>query len=163
MFRNLKPGAVGSYVLILHLETATRLAVGAMGTAHLPAGYYAYCGSAMGSGGLKARVGRHIRGNGPLFWHIDYLRSIARPVAVWARADRQRREHLWARALARWPRANQPFAGFGASDCTCRTHLFQFSQKPVLRSFSRQVRLLAPSHPQIRTMYACRDDEKGPA
>ena len=45
----------------------------------LAAGQYAYVGSAHGPGGLRARVGRHLRAEKPLHWHIDYL-TAALPV-----------------------------------------------------------------------------------
>jgi Uri superfamily endonuclease len=38
------------------------------------AGYYFYFGSAKGSGGLQARLLRHISMEKKKFWHIDYLR-----------------------------------------------------------------------------------------
>ena len=45
----------------------------------LTAGQYAYVGSAHGPGGLRARVGRHLRTEKSLQWHIDYL-TAALPV-----------------------------------------------------------------------------------
>ena len=48
-------GTKGTYLLILHLSAAARIEAGRLGRADLPAGCYAYCGSAMGPGGLAAR------------------------------------------------------------------------------------------------------------
>jgi len=40
-----------------------------------PKGYYCYTGSARGSGStnLKHRIGRHLKKEKRMFWHIDYV------------------------------------------------------------------------------------------
>ena len=117
------PAAPGTYLLVLTAFAETRLRVGSLGEMMVHPGFYLYVGSAFGPGGLRARVGRHIAGSGPLRWHIDYLRRGAQPVAAWCAPD-QRCEHEWAQTLAAAVRVSVPLARFGASDCRCPAHLF---------------------------------------
>ncbi|MFC6724907.1 DUF123 domain-containing protein, partial [Halobium palmae] len=66
----------GTYTLLFELAESTSLEVGALGTHTVPAGWYAYTGSALGSGGF-ARVCRHERvaagDHDVRHWHVDYL------------------------------------------------------------------------------------------
>lgn len=61
----------GSYVLLVRLPLDTEIAIGNHLKTRFPKGYYAYVGSAMG--GLKARLGRHLKRDKKPHWHIDYL------------------------------------------------------------------------------------------
>jgi len=79
-------------------------------------------GSAWGPGGLRARVGRHLRGSPHPRWHIDYVRRVAAPVAVWLAPDTHL-ECTWAQALLVHPALDIIVPRFGASDCRCATHL----------------------------------------
>ena len=38
-------------------------------------GYYVYVGSAMGSGGVAARLKHHSKISKKLHWHLEYLQS----------------------------------------------------------------------------------------
>jgi Uri superfamily endonuclease len=62
---------------------------------------------------------------------VDWLRAVTELVEVWFRPGRQRRECLWAKRLSGMPGAGTPMPGFGASDCSCRSHLFWFEERPV--------------------------------
>ncbi len=119
------PAGQGSYVLLMRLDTAQTLTVGRLGHFDFPAGLYAYVGSAQGSGGLRARVGRHLRADKRAHWHVDALTAHAVIVAVWAVKSVDRLECAWARILRGMAGVEEPAAGFGASDCACRTHLFR--------------------------------------
>ncbi|MCC6610419.1 MAG: GIY-YIG nuclease family protein [Burkholderiales bacterium] len=110
-------------MLLLHLGHGASIRIGRLGTFAFPAGAYLYVGSALGPGGLAARVAHHARRVSAPHWHIDYLRRRAELVAVWHRAGTARREHEWAAALMRSPGATAPVARFGASDCGCAAHL----------------------------------------
>ncbi|MEJ2175683.1 MAG: GIY-YIG nuclease family protein [bacterium] len=123
------PASPGSYVLILEATTALRIRIGALGTLALEPGFYAYVGSAFGPGGLRARLGHHLRRTRRPHWHIDSLRRHVTLREIWL-AEGARAEHAWAGALARLPSAEMPCLGFGASDCRCPTHLFRFAQRP---------------------------------
>jgi Uri superfamily endonuclease len=112
----------GTYTLLVRLPRAVDIEVGALGTHEFPAGAYAYTGSALGSGGF-ARVDRHRRvavgDHDVRHWHVDYL--LGHPatdlvdVVTTPGADA---ECAVATALP-----DGPVAGFGASDCDCRSHL----------------------------------------
>jgi len=51
----------GTYALLLELDQQTVITVGRLGTCSFPAGSYVYVGSALGSGGLSARLAHHRR------------------------------------------------------------------------------------------------------
>jgi len=125
---NAKPG---TYALVLAASKRQRISVGKLRTFEVRPGFYVYVGSALGPGGLAARIGRHARQEKTLRWHVDYLRAVTDLVEVWFRPGRQRRECSWAERLAGMPGAGTPMPGFGASDCGCRSHLFYFEERPM--------------------------------
>lgn len=146
----------GTYALLLQLEEPREITVGRLGRFVFPAGYYLYVGSALGPGGLEARLARHLarshtsriplqlerrdrgvrpgdlRGKKRLRWHIDYLLECARLIEVWSVPSGERLECLWARAARELPGAQIPVPGFGASDCRCPAHLVHFATRPSL-------------------------------
>ena len=117
------PAKPGTYILLLKLETATSISIGALGTFDFPAGWYAYVGSAFGPGGLRGRLAHHLRPVRRPHWHIDYLRQAASVQHVVFKAGTELREHVWAAQLAALPGAWMPVPRFGASDCRCPAHL----------------------------------------
>ncbi|CAB4244064.1 conserved protein of unknown function [Methylacidimicrobium sp. AP8] len=123
------PRTPGSYLLLVALLRDTRLPVGRLGICTLPRGFYAYCGSAFGTGGIRGRLARHLREGLPLHWHIDFLLRYARPIALAFREGDPSLECVWSQALGRLPNASFPARGFGASDCRrhCPSHLVLLS------------------------------------
>ncbi len=121
------PSTGGTYALGLHLETERQITVGALGAWLFPEGLYLYVGSAWGPGGLRARVGRHLAGSQTLRWHIDYLRQQAHPVCLWLAED-TRLECAWASWFAQQASAKIIVPRFGASDCTCTSHLVHLGE-----------------------------------
>lgn len=122
------PSQPGAYLLALHLPRAVRLKVGALGEVLFPEGVYLYAGSAQGPGGVRARLGRHLRGSVRRRWHVDYLRAAAAPLACWWTLEPSAAmpwECLWSQRLAALPQVRVPMPGFGASDCRwgCAAHL----------------------------------------
>lgn len=119
------PAAPGDYLLVFERGAETVLRVGKLGTVTLPAGRYAYVGSAHGPGGLRARLERHLRPAKIRHWHIDALTLEHRPDRIFFRADPCRGECAWVRALLALPGAAAPIRGFGSSDCRegCPAHL----------------------------------------
>jgi Uri superfamily endonuclease len=99
-----------------------------LGTYELQPGYYIYVGSAWGPGGLAARLNRHLHGSAHKQWHIDYLRQLTQPAAVWLAADKKV-ECTWAQVFQHHTGINTPIPGFGSSDCRCVTHLFYTNGK----------------------------------
>ena len=65
----------------------------------LQPGYYVYLGSALGPGGLRARIAHHQKPSLRPHWHIDYLRAHTRIHGIWFSYDARRREHQWARVV----------------------------------------------------------------
>ena len=116
------PATPGAYVLVVDLARPLTLDIATLTGAVLPAGRYAYCGSARGPGGMRARVGRHQRRDKAMRWHVDRLTGAGRIVAVCAEADGSECD-LFARLRA-VPGASVPLAGFGSTDCwRCPAHL----------------------------------------
>jgi len=99
--------------------TALHLVVG---TPRLDPGHYVYLGSARGPGGLRARVGRHLRLDKARRWHVDHLTARAPITRVVGRPGRS--ECALVRALLAHPLVAAPVRGFGSSDCrACPAHL----------------------------------------
>jgi Uri superfamily endonuclease len=119
------PATPGSYALLLKVDAPLLLDMPRQGKVTLAAGQYAYVGSAHGPGGLRARVGRHLRAAKPLHWHIDYLTAAAPVVHVVAVASTARLECSWVKRLLALSEASAPAPAFGSSDCRsgCPAHL----------------------------------------
>jgi len=100
------------------------IVVGRLGAFPFSRGYYVYVGSALGSGGLPARLARHRRQQKRLHWHIDYLLAHASILGVQTDTSGERLECTWAQQWLVTPGAQVTAPGFGASDCRCPTHLF---------------------------------------
>jgi Uri superfamily endonuclease len=113
----------GTYALLLRSDASTSAQIGRWGCLDVRPGYYIYVGSALGPGGVLARVSRHCREHKTKHWHIDYLREFTIPVSVWYSYSPTRLEHCWAKAVAGLTET-EPVKGFGCSDCKCNSHLF---------------------------------------
>lgn len=109
----------GSYVLLIKLPEEQTVTVGSLGDVYFPCGFYAYVGSAMG--GIKSRLGYHLKRDKKRHWHIDYLLERATIVDVSICETRDRSECAIARALSS---QFDSIPSFGSSDCRCRSHLF---------------------------------------
>ncbi len=123
------PTTPGTYMLLLNLHKQTRIRVGRLGVIAFKAGWYIYTGSALGSGGLAARVSRHLRQEKKYHWHIDYLRYAAVPKQVGFSQSSESLEHQWADRL--FSANGVPISGFGSTDCRCRSHLYFFQERPA--------------------------------
>lgn len=146
----------GTYTLVLVREAPGTVTVGALGAVDLPAGAYAYVGSALGTGGF-ARVDRHRRvaagDHDTRHWHVDYLTGDddTRLVDVVTSAGVDAECHV-ADGIRRRLAGDEetasgtpdalpvvPVAGFGASDCDCRAHLFGHASVERLATVVRRV------------------------
>ncbi|MEF8820891.1 MAG: GIY-YIG nuclease family protein [Halovenus sp.] len=115
--------AGGTYTLVIELPEPADIVVGALGRITFDAGWYAYVGSALGSGGFS-RIDRHRElaagDRDTRHWHIDYL--LGHPetrldtVVTTAAVDG---ECPVARELG-----DDGVPAFGCSDCRCNSHLF---------------------------------------
>lgn len=113
----------GIYVLILRMKESKYIRVGNLGKLRFKKGYYAYVGSARGSGGYK-RVTRHFNvAQGKIAtrkWHIDYILPHSEAVcAVFSPTD-EALECTVAKVLGEFSGVPR----FGCSDCACEAHLF---------------------------------------
>jgi len=117
----------GCYLLILRLRKGVTIAVGKLGRVSFREGYYTYVGSARKS--LSKRVARHRRLRKQLFWHIDYLRSVAEFHTVFPIRTSDDLECEVAGAVKEV--ADGEVTGFGVSDCSCPAHLFRSDEDPM--------------------------------
>jgi Uri superfamily endonuclease len=152
--------SAGTYALILRAPEPARIRVGSLGPMEVLPGPHVYVGSAFGPGGLAARVGRHVRGDGRVRWHVDHLRAVAEVEGAWITTDPVRREHLWAEVFRAWPGATVPLAGFGASDCSCETHLVRLRRRPSLARFRRVVAARDRTHAAVVRFPAEKPDSR---
>ena len=119
----------GIYCLILEND-ACIIPIGSLGEVPFQRGWHVYAGSALGPGGLS-RVRRHLqlsaRKRPAPHWHIDHLLvsphfwiqyTVCAPTTL-------RLECRLAAAIG-----GDSIGGFGASDCSCRSHLFYRSCDP---------------------------------
>lgn len=142
----------GTYALLLRAHDQKDIEIGALGEMEVRPGIYVYVGSAFGPGGLRARVERHVRGDGALHWHVDYLRAVMTLERVWYTYDSDRRECTWAETIHAFPGATEPYSGFGASDCNCSTHLFRFTEAPLRSDFQKRLRVQCPDHGPVSAL-----------
>lgn len=121
------PALPGVYALVLEVNEPLEIQVRQLGRFELAPGRYAYVGSAHGSGGLRARLARHLRPVKRLHWHIDTLTAVLPVSAVLAVADPRPLECTWVRRLLATPGAGVPITRFGSSDCRagCPAHLIR--------------------------------------
>ncbi len=120
------PGEPGAYILLVRLLVPAPLPGRFAGRQPplLAPGVYAYCGSARGPGGLRARLARHLRRDKTKRWHIDWLTTVAEDIAALAIPGGD--ECALRAALADEPGATHPVPGFGSTDCRmCPSHLLR--------------------------------------
>jgi Uri superfamily endonuclease len=149
--RDLLPTVSGTYALLLHIAQPERLTIGKLGIVTFSAGEFVYVGSAFGSGGLRARVGRHLRGGGRQHWHIDALRAHATIRGVCYTAVTTHLECAWCQTLIVLPDACIPVPGFGSSDCTagCAAHLAYFPSGINTKRMQLLLMQTTDSHAQV--------------
>ena len=121
------PASPGSYLLLARLAAPLPLS-GSLAGHELPRGWHVYAGSARGPGGLRARLGRHLRPEKRPRWHIDQLTMwanalFALPFPASENAPAPAECALIAR-LVESGAFSPPVPGFGSSDCrACPAHL----------------------------------------
>lgn len=125
------PNSQGVYILHLELARSRSLTIGRLGSFSFQPGEYLYVGSALGPGGLKSRLGRHLHGSERRHWHIDWLRPFTLVRGYFYLATSEHLECTWNQVLMHQPGACTPVPGFGASDCRneptpCAAHLVWF-------------------------------------
>lgn len=139
--RIIRTTSPGTYALVILLEKTVKISIGKLGAQQFHPGYYIYLGSALGPGGLRARVGRHLhlRGSSKLHWHIDYILQKSTVVEIWWVVGDNRQECSWAESLGK---AGMIFPlGFGSSDCNCDGHLVAFRTTSALYEGRERLKL----------------------
>lgn len=134
----------GTYTLLVELPERTDVTVGALGEHTFDRGWYAYTGSALGTGGF-ARVERHravaAGENDTRHWYIDYL--LGHPTSRIAAVARTADADVECAVASALP--GQPAPEFGASDCNCDTHFaYDTDRKRLWRSVWGAHRAFAP-------------------
>lgn len=148
------PDDKGTYVLILHVAEQKRMEIGRLGTFDIRPGFYAYVGSAFGSGGLRARIAHHLEAVSAPHWHIDYLMGFAAPLEVWFAISDRKLEQDWVELLEHEPKFSCPIPRFGSSDYrrSRTSHLFFAKRRPSFVWFDQRVR--AVFEPDVRAQRA---------
>jgi len=135
------PETKGTYILIARVLQLKHLDIGSLGELDIVPRFYAYVGSAFGSGGLRARLGHHLESTAEPHWHIDYLLQVAKPVEIWFTTADRKLEHNWAELMEKAPGFPMPIPRFGSSDYhrSRASHLFYSKQRPSFRTFRQQI------------------------
>ncbi len=128
----------GSYLLWYFLSRGQDIEVGRLGPQFFRRGWYAYCGSAFGPGGLRGRLRHHLGETAKPHWHIDYFKAYASLRKLWLCAGINM-EHDWSRMLVEELGGELPCHGFGASDCQCRSHFVYFPSQLSIRAASSAI------------------------
>lgn len=115
--------AGGVYILKIKLDKETKIKVGALGKQFFAPGYYFYAGTAQRN--LGARVKRHYSSDKKFHWHIDYLLAEAKLKNDYIFDLPAAGECFLAKKLID-KGGKTPVKGFGASDCSCESHLLYF-------------------------------------
>ena len=89
------PTLPGAYVLIIELAEPIEVTLRGKPKTILQGGRYLYCGSAKGSGGIRARLSRHMRPDKMIHWHVDLLTDAGRVTGAWTFPGRDECELVW--------------------------------------------------------------------
>jgi len=117
--------AGGVYILKIKLQKEVEIKIGALGKKIFRPGYYFYVGTAQRN--LKARIDRHYSSDKNFHWHIDYFLAKAELENDFYFELPGAGECFLAQTLIKQG-GKTPIAGFGASDCSCGSHLIYFSE-----------------------------------
>ncbi len=122
------PAAPGAYLLLARLSMPLSLRIRTLPPGVLAAGRYVYAGSARGPGGIRARVGRHLRHGKRPHWHIDHLTEAAAELQAIAVPGGD--ECALIDALLAVGDCEVALAGFGSTDCrACPGHLLRLRDR----------------------------------
>jgi Uri superfamily endonuclease len=147
--------AGGTYTLLVELFEAATIDVGALGSHRFDPGWYAYVGSALGTGGFS-RLDRHRElahgGRDVRHWHIDYLLghpetdvdtvvktgdvdgecTVAETIDETLLGDSTTGDGFESNVSTPPESTCSDVPEFGCSDCRCRSHLFYSDRRAPL-------------------------------
>ena len=131
----------GIYVLIIQLNRDLETNFGRLGRLHFRKGLYAYVGSAQNS--LETRIRRHFKREKRKFWHIDYLLDSpeTRIIETYISKANKERECELAGELSI---VGNSIAGFGSSDCKCKSHFVRIDGYDALCNLLQVFYLYGP-------------------
>lgn len=131
------------YLLFLNISRDTKIRVGSLGLISFPAGIYVYVGSAQNS--VEARVKRHLNKKKTLRWHIDYLTSSEDVEPIYAVVLPLTRNYECRIAKILQENDSISINNFGASDCRCKSHLYNIkSPSRLIMKIKRTLNLKKP-------------------
>ncbi|WP_233493823.1 DUF123 domain-containing protein [Halanaerobium sp. ST460_2HS_T2] len=116
--------AGGVYILKIKVEYQKKIRIGALGKKDFTPGYYFYAGTAQRN--LEARIKRHYSSDKKFHWHIDYFLAEVKLEKDFVFELPAEGECFLAQTLIN-NGGRTPVEGFGASDCSCGSHLIYFS------------------------------------
>lgn len=131
------------YLLFLNISRDTKIRVGSLGLISFPAGIYVYVGSAQNS--VEARIKRHLNKKKTLRWHIDYLTSSEDVEPIYAVVLPLTRNYECRIAKILQENDSISINNFGASDCRCKSHLYNIkSPSRLIMKIKRTLNLKKP-------------------
>lgn len=117
--KNNIPDEKGTYILRIRLKNGKKIKFG-KNEIFFKRGYYYYVGSAMGnSNNLKRRIGRHLKDDKKIHWHIDYLLMYGKIDKIYTTNKK-----VECDVAEEFLKKFDFIEGFGCSDCKCKSHLF---------------------------------------
>lgn len=121
------PNLPGSYFLLFELNQSIMVNVGKIKDVTFQKGFYGYAGTAFGSGGLRARIKRHLIQNKKKKWHLDWIRPYLSFIQGWYVVN-MNLECIWSQTFLNGDDCFLPLKKMGASDCKlgCPAHFFGF-------------------------------------
>jgi len=144
------PTLPGAYVLIIELAEPIEVTLPGKPKTILQGGRYLYCGSAKGSGGIRARLSRQMRPDKMIHWHVDLLTDAGRVTGGWIFPGRDECELVGG--LSHLP---APIRGFSSTDCPrCWSHLLSWPRR-ARRTTSAAER--ANLRRRLTNLVACRN------
>lgn len=108
----------GYYILLIHINRDLDIKVGSLGLTRFKRGFYLYIGSALGRGGLYARIKRYLKRIKKPHWHIDYLlmNENVSIRAIWYLEQRESSMDLESLISRNLNKVLEFIRGFGCSD-----------------------------------------------
>ena len=133
--------------MVIELKKDSSIKIGALGNIKFKKGLYCYVGSALNS--LEKRIKRHLKNKKKLYWHIDYflLNKNSSVKKIFYKESNKREECKIARFVLK--NSINSIAGFGCSDCSCKSHLFMIKSYNFLEKNSNIYSLTSEAAPRI--------------
>jgi Uri superfamily endonuclease len=123
----------GAYILLIELSNNQKIQIGKLGNIFFKKGFYFYIGSSMNN--LEKRISRHLNEDKKFHWHIDYLLKKAIILEIYLKKNTIKEECKIVNIFCK--EKIEKVAGFGCSDCNCKSHLFYGKKDDILNLISK--------------------------